>query len=67
MEKGCDVDGGKLGGMVAAKNNEMRKNINRSANIKYSSLQACLLLKNCDQICFIRCNSSKFLPFTCCV
>ena len=30
MEKDCDGDGGKLGGMVAAKNNEMRNNISRS-------------------------------------
>jgi len=26
-----------------------------------------VIFKNYDQICFIRCNSSKFLPFVCCV
>ena len=30
VEKDCDGGGGKLGGMVAAKNNEMRREINRS-------------------------------------
>ncbi len=41
-----------------------------TAEILFSNILCCnrvYIFKNYNQICFIRCNSSKFLPFVCCV